>query len=40
MLPDKSTRIFDAQKAIEESTEYQNVYNHLSAEATTLKGTS
>ena len=40
MLPESTTRIFDDQEAIEDSTEYQNVYNHLNAEATTLKGTS
>ena len=40
MLPDESTRIFDATKAIEDEAKHKKVYNHLDAEATTLKGTS
>ena len=40
MLPDESTRIFDDQEAIEDEKEHQDTYNHLNAEATTLKGTS
>ena len=40
-MPDECIRIFDAQKAIEDKEKQEiNVYNHLKAKATTLKGTS
>ena len=40
MLPENTIRIFDDQEAIEDSTKHQDTYNHLNAEATTLKGVS
>ena len=41
-MPESTTRIFDDQKAIEDTEKQQIIYNadHLNAKATTLKGTS
>ena len=40
VLPESIIRIFDDLGAIEDSTKRVNVYNHLNAKATMLKGTS
>ena len=40
MLPEEFIRILDEKKTDEDWKKHQDTYNHLNAEATTLKGTS
>ena len=40
MLPEEFIRILDENKTGEDAKKHQDTYNHLSDEATILKGTS